>query len=85
MLFIKPQHELLFALTQSCIKYYKQNPLDEQHIFQLPVTPVAIKNLYQSERPQKWRVELSSSQKTGKTVWQLSDRSPVDHPTSHGP
>ncbi|XP_045305305.1 protein zwilch homolog isoform X6 [Leopardus geoffroyi] len=49
MLFIKPQHELLFALTQSCIKYYKQNPLDEQHIFQLPVRPTAVKSLYQSQ------------------------------------
>ncbi|XP_076781862.1 protein zwilch homolog isoform X2 [Arvicanthis niloticus] len=85
MLFIKPQHELLFSLTQSCIKYYRQNPLDEQHVFQLPVTPVAVKSLYQSEKPQKWSVELSSSQKRGKTVWQLSDSSPVDHPSSHRP
>lgn len=27
MPFIKSQHELLFSLTQICIKYYKQNPL----------------------------------------------------------
>ncbi|VTJ77477.1 Hypothetical predicted protein [Marmota monax] len=47
MFFIQLQHELLFSLTQSCIKYYKQNPLDEQHIFQLPVRPAAVKNLYQ--------------------------------------
>ncbi|XP_057580867.1 protein zwilch homolog isoform X3 [Hippopotamus amphibius kiboko] len=47
MLFIKPQHELLFSLTQSCIKFYEQNPLDEQHIFQLPVRLTAIKDLYQ--------------------------------------
>ncbi|XP_021062693.1 protein zwilch homolog [Mus pahari] len=85
MLFIKPQHELLFSLTQSCIKYYKQNPLDEQHIFQLPVRPAAVKNLYQSEKPQKWRVELISSQKKVKTVWQLSDSSPVDHSSFHRP
>lgn len=85
MLFIKPQHELLFSLTQSCIKYYKQNPLDEQHIFQLPVRPAAVKNLYQSEKPQKWRVELSNSQKRVKTVWQLSDSSPVDHSSFHRP
>nr|XP_045016786.1 protein zwilch homolog isoform X2 [Jaculus jaculus]XP_045016787.1 protein zwilch homolog isoform X2 [Jaculus jaculus] len=83
MLFIKPQHELLFSLTQSCIKYYKQNPLDEQHVFQQPVRPAAIKNFYQSEKPQKWRVEISSSQKKVKTVWQLSDTSPVDHLTLH--
>ncbi|XP_051012594.1 protein zwilch homolog [Acomys russatus] len=83
MLFVKPQHELLFSLTQSCIKYYKQNPLDEQHIFQLPVRPAAVKNLYQSEKPQKWRVEISGNQKKVKTVWQLSDSSPVDHSSFH--
>ncbi|XP_008834571.1 protein zwilch homolog [Nannospalax galili] len=85
MLFIKPQHELLFSLTQSCIKYYKQNPLDEQHIFQLPVRPAAVKNLYQSEKPQKWGVEISSSQKKVKTIWQLSDSSLVDHSSFHKP
>ncbi|XP_010596358.1 protein zwilch homolog [Loxodonta africana] len=79
MLFIKPQHELLFSLTQSCIKYYKQNPLNEQHIFQLPVRPIAMKNLYQSEKPQKWRVEINSGQKKVKTVWQLNDSQPVEH------
>lgn len=85
MLFIKLQHELLFSLTQSCIKYYKQNPLDEQHIFQLPVRAAAIKNLYQSEKPQKWRVEINSGHKKVKTVWQLSDSSPVDHLSFHRP
>ncbi|XP_036095360.1 protein zwilch homolog [Rousettus aegyptiacus] len=84
-LFIKPQHELLFSLTQSCIKYYKQNPLDEQHIFQLPVRPTAVKNLYQSEKPQKWRVEINSGQKKVKTIWQLSDSPPVDHLNCHKP
>ncbi|XP_037689544.1 protein zwilch homolog isoform X2 [Choloepus didactylus] len=83
MLFIKLQHELLFSLTQSCIKYYKQNPLNEQHIFQLPIRPTAIKNLYQSEKPQKWRVEINSGQKKVKTIWQLSDNSPVDHVHFH--
>ncbi|XP_017354153.1 protein zwilch homolog isoform X1 [Cebus imitator] len=85
MPFIKSQHELLFSLTQICIKYYKQNPLDEQHIFQLPVRPTAVKNLYQSEKPQKWRVEIYSGQKKIKTVWQLSDSSPVDHANFHKP
>ncbi|XP_046510107.1 protein zwilch homolog isoform X3 [Equus quagga] len=85
MLFIKLQHELLFSLTQSCIKYYKQNPLNEQHIFQLPVRPTAIKNLYQSEKPQKWRVEINSGQKKVKTIWQLSDSPPVDHLNFHKP
>ncbi|XP_076984399.1 protein zwilch homolog isoform X2 [Tamandua tetradactyla] len=83
MLFIQLQHELLFSLTQSCIKYYKQNPLNEQHIFQLPIRPTAIKNLYQSEKPQKWRVEINSGQKKVKTVWQLSDSPPVDHVNFH--
>lgn len=85
MLFIQLQHELLFSLTQSCIKYYKQNPLNEQHIFQLPVRPAAVKNLYQREKPQKWRVELNSGQKKVKTVWQLSDSSPIDHLNFHKP
>ncbi|XP_021092685.1 protein zwilch homolog isoform X2 [Heterocephalus glaber] len=85
MLFIKPQHEFLFSLTQSCIKYYKQNPLDEQHIFQLPVRPASVKNLYQSEKPQKWKVEINGGQKKVKTVWQLSDSLPVDHLRHHKP
>ncbi|XP_006831574.1 PREDICTED: protein zwilch homolog [Chrysochloris asiatica] len=83
MLFIKPQHELLFSLTQSCVKHYKQNPLNEKHIFQLPVRPIAMKNLYQSEKPQKWSVEINSGQKKVKTVWQLSDCPPVDHLNFH--
>ncbi|XP_057580865.1 protein zwilch homolog isoform X1 [Hippopotamus amphibius kiboko] len=85
MLFIKPQHELLFSLTQSCIKFYEQNPLDEQHIFQLPVRLTAIKDLYQNEKPQKWRVEINSGLKKVKTVWQLSDSPPVDHLNFHKP
>ncbi|XP_042543334.1 protein zwilch homolog isoform X1 [Dipodomys spectabilis] len=85
MQFIKSQHELLFSLTQSCIRYYKQNPLDEQHIFQLPVRPAAVKNLYQSEKPQKWRVEISSGQKKIKTAWQLSESAPVEHLSFHKP
>ncbi|XP_033045554.1 protein zwilch homolog isoform X1 [Trachypithecus francoisi] len=85
MPFIKSQHELLFSLTQICIKYYKQNPLDEQHVFQLPVRPTAVKNLYQSEKPQKWRVEIYSGQKKIKTVWQVSDSSPIDHLNFHKP
>ncbi|KAM6149665.1 protein zwilch homolog [Erethizon dorsatum] len=85
MLFIKPQHEFLFSLTQSCIKYYKQNPLDEQHIFQLPVRPAYVKKFYQSEKPQKWKVEINGGQKKVKTVWQLSDSSPVEHLNYHKP
>lgn len=37
----------VFVCFRSCIKYYKQNPLDEQHVFQLPVRPTAVKSLYQ--------------------------------------
>lgn len=77
---------LLFSVCfRSCIKYYKQNPLDEQHIFQLPVRPTAVKSLYQSEKPQKWKVEISGGQKKVKTVWQLSDSAPVDHLSFHKP
>uniref|UniRef100_A0A8C2NZZ8 Protein zwilch n=1 Tax=Capra hircus TaxID=9925 RepID=A0A8C2NZZ8_CAPHI len=74
-----------FFLFRSCIKYYEQNPLDEQHIFQLPVRPTAVKDLYQNEKPQKWRVEINSGQKKVKTVWQLSDGPPVDHLGFHRP
>ncbi|XP_008072988.1 protein zwilch homolog [Carlito syrichta] len=85
MPFIKSEHEFLFSLTQICIRYYKQHPLDEQHTFQLPVRPAAVKNLYQSEKPQKWRVEIHGSDKKVKTVWQLSDSSPVRHLDFHRP
>ncbi|XP_062946426.1 protein zwilch homolog isoform X3 [Cynocephalus volans] len=37
------------------------------------------------EKPQKWRVEINSGQKKVKTVWQLSDSSPVDHLNFHKP
>ncbi|XP_019502811.1 PREDICTED: protein zwilch homolog isoform X2 [Hipposideros armiger] len=37
------------------------------------------------EKPQKWRVEINSGQKKVKTVWQLSDSSPVDHLNCHKP
>ena len=38
-----------------------------------------------SEKPQKWRVEISSNQKKVKTVWQLSDSSPIDHSSFQKP
>jgi protein zwilch len=41
--------------------------------------------LFLSEKPQKWKVEISSGQKKVKTVWQLSDISPVDHLDFHRP
>lgn len=36
-----------------------------------------------SEKPQKWKVEISGGQKKVKTVWQLSDSAPVDHLSFH--
>lgn len=38
-----------------------------------------------SEKPQKWKVEISGGQKKVKTVWQLSDSIPVDHLSFHKP
>ncbi|XP_038622891.1 protein zwilch homolog [Tachyglossus aculeatus] len=77
---LKLKHEILFPLTQSCLKYYQQNPLNEQHLFQLPIRPTAVKKFYQSESPQTWRVEVSSGPgQEVKTIWQLSDNPPVEH------
>uniref|UniRef100_A0A4W3JQ69 Protein zwilch n=1 Tax=Callorhinchus milii TaxID=7868 RepID=A0A4W3JQ69_CALMI len=66
---------------QSCIRYYKDNPLDERHSFQLPIRPTAISAYYQNEHPFMWRVEVISGhgQKEVKTTWQLNTRPPVDH------
>uniref|UniRef100_A0A4W3K2B4 Protein zwilch n=1 Tax=Callorhinchus milii TaxID=7868 RepID=A0A4W3K2B4_CALMI len=79
--FLSLSHENLFALTQSCIRYYKDNPLDERHSFQLPIRPTAISAYYQNEHPFMWRVEVISGhgQKEVKTTWQLNTRPPVDH------
>ncbi|XP_066449018.1 protein zwilch homolog isoform X1 [Eleutherodactylus coqui] len=79
--FLNLEHENLFPLTQSCLKYYKENPWNEQHVFQLPIRPSVISNFYQNSHPQIWRVEILSGhgQKEVKTMWQLSARPPVDH------
>ncbi|KAG8574960.1 hypothetical protein GDO81_009400 [Engystomops pustulosus] len=79
--FLNLEHENLFPLTQSCLKYYKENPWNEQHVFQLPIRPSVISNFYQNSHPQTWRVEILSGhgQKEVKTMWQLSTRPPVDH------
>uniref|UniRef100_A0A4X2LM13 Protein zwilch n=1 Tax=Vombatus ursinus TaxID=29139 RepID=A0A4X2LM13_VOMUR len=79
MVYLKLPHEILFTLAQSCILYYKRNPLNEKHTFQLPVRPIVIKNFYQSETPKKWRVEINSGQKEVKTLWQLSDTPSISH------
>ncbi|XP_019359499.1 PREDICTED: protein zwilch homolog [Gavialis gangeticus] len=81
--FLQFKHENLFPLTQSCIKYYKENPLDEKHVFQLPVRPAVVNKFYQNEYPQIWRVEISSGhgQREIKTTWQLSTNAPVEHMT----
>ncbi|XP_020838530.1 protein zwilch homolog isoform X1 [Phascolarctos cinereus] len=79
MVYLKLPHEILFTLAQSCILYYKRNPLNEKHTFQLPIRPIVIKNFYQSETPKKWRVEINSGQKEVKTLWQLSDTPSISH------
>ncbi|KAM4749051.1 protein zwilch homolog [Rhinophrynus dorsalis] len=79
--FLSLGHENLFPLTQSCLKYYKENPWNEEHVFQLPIRPSIISTFYQNSHPQSWRVEILSGhgQKEVKTTWQLSTRPPVDH------
>ncbi|XP_075752987.1 protein zwilch homolog isoform X2 [Pelodiscus sinensis] len=83
--FLHFKYENLFPLMQSCIKYYKENPLNEKHVFQLPIRPAIVKKFYQNDHAQKWRLEISSEygQKMVKTVWQLSTRPPVEHLTSN--
>ncbi|XP_070619593.1 protein zwilch homolog isoform X2 [Erythrolamprus reginae] len=77
---IKLEHDNLIFLTQSCINYYKENPLDEKHAFQLPVRTGLVKEFYQNAHPQIWRVEISSGQgpKRVKTIWQLSSTPPAE-------
>ncbi|KAM3828177.1 protein zwilch homolog [Vipera latastei] len=78
---IKLEHENLIFLTQSCINYYKENPLNEKQAFQLPVRTSLVKEFYQNAHPQIWRVEISSGQgpKRVKTIWQLSSTPPAEH------
>ncbi|KAG8145230.1 putative Zwilch kinetochore associated-like protein [Naja naja] len=83
---IKLEHENLIFLTQSCINYYKENPLNEKHAFQLPVKTSLVKEFYQNAHPQIWRVEISSGQgpKRVKTIWQLSSTPPAEHKPANG-
>ncbi|XP_054128820.1 protein zwilch homolog [Melozone crissalis] len=79
------RHENLFPLTQICMKYYKENPLNEKHVFQLPIRPALVKKFYQNDNPEVWRVEISSGhgQKEVKTTWQVSTTAPVEHVASN--
>ncbi|NXP40356.1 ZWILC protein, partial [Leiothrix lutea] len=79
------RHENLFPLTQICMKYYKENPLNEKHVFQLPIRPALVKKFYQNDNPEVWKVEISSGhgQKEVKTTWQISTKAPVEHGTSN--
>ncbi|NWR53379.1 ZWILC protein, partial [Regulus satrapa] len=79
------RHENLFPLTQICMKYYKENPLNEKHVFQLPIRADLVKKFYQNDNPEVWRVEISSGhgQEEVKTTWQVSTSAPVEHGTSN--
>ncbi|NXX54376.1 ZWILC protein, partial [Scopus umbretta] len=79
------KHENLFPLTQICMKYYKENPLNEKHVFQLPIRPALVKKFYQNDHPEIWKVDISSGhgQKEVKTTWQVSTNPPVEHMTSN--
>ncbi|XP_030045652.1 protein zwilch homolog [Microcaecilia unicolor] len=79
--FLNLKHENLYPLTQFCLKYYKENPWNVQHVFQLPIRPSFIHDFYQNSHPQMWKVEISSGhgQKEVKTVWQVSTKPPVQH------
>ncbi|NXD78533.1 ZWILC protein, partial [Halcyon senegalensis] len=79
------KHENLFPLTQICMKYYKENPLNEKHVFQLPIRPALVKKFYQNDHPEIWKVDISSGHgaKEVKTTWQVSTNPPVEHRTSN--
>ncbi|KAM4667682.1 protein zwilch homolog [Amazona ochrocephala] len=68
------KHESLFPWTQICIKYYRENPPDEKHVFQLPVSSALVKKFYPDSHPEVWKVDISSGHgpKEVKTTWQVS-------------
>ncbi|KAM4661475.1 protein zwilch homolog isoform 2-T2 [Amazona ochrocephala] len=78
------KHESLFPWTQICIKYYRENALDEKHVFQLPVSSALVKKFYQ-DHPEVWKVDISSGHgpKEVKTTWQVSTNPPVEHMMSN--
>ncbi|NXM76075.1 ZWILC protein, partial [Serilophus lunatus] len=75
------RHENLFPLTQICMKHYKENPLNEKHVFQLPIRTALVKEFYQNESPEIWKVEISSGHgpKEVKTMWEVSTNPPAEH------
>ncbi|KAM4658615.1 protein zwilch homolog isoform 6-T7 [Amazona ochrocephala] len=79
------KHESLFPWTQICIKYYRENPLDEKHVFQLPVSSALVKKFCQDSHPEVWKVDISSGHgpKEVKTTWQVSTNPPVEHMMSN--
>ncbi|NXX87321.1 ZWILC protein, partial [Urocolius indicus] len=79
------KHENLFPLTQICMNYYKEHPLNEKHVFQLPIRPALVKKFYQNDHPEIWKVDISSGhgQKEVKTTWQVSTNPPVEHMASN--
>ncbi|XP_413922.3 protein zwilch homolog isoform X1 [Gallus gallus] len=79
------KHENLFPLTQTCLKYYKENPLNEKQVFQLPIRPAFVKKFYQNDYPEMWKVDITSGHgpKEVKTTWQVSADPPVEHMTSN--
>ncbi|KAM4646046.1 protein zwilch homolog isoform 2-T15 [Amazona ochrocephala] len=74
------KHESLFPWTQICIKYYRENPPDEKHVFQLPASSALVKKFYQDSHPEVWKVDRSSGHgpKEVKTTWQVSTNPPVE-------
>lgn len=79
--FLNLPYECLFPFTQSCLKYYKTSPYDEEHVFQMQIRPVMISNFYQKEEPTAWGVEVFSGQgsREARTSFHLSDQPQVDH------
>ncbi|XP_037251118.1 protein zwilch homolog isoform X1 [Falco biarmicus] len=79
------KHENLFPLTQICIKYYKENPLNEKHVFQLPIRPALVKKFYRNDQPEVWKVDISSGHGLQKvrTTWQVSTNPPAEHKLSN--
>ncbi|KAL4658714.1 hypothetical protein GN956_G2231 [Arapaima gigas] len=82
--FLGLAYEHLFVLTQSCLQYYEVNPYNEDHNFKLQIRPAVISSFFQRENLFTWGVEVASGQgsREVRTCWQLSDRSPVEHPGS---
>ncbi|XP_031420668.1 protein zwilch homolog isoform X2 [Clupea harengus] len=81
--FLSLPYECLFPFIQSCLKYYKTSPYDEEHVFQMQIRPVVISNFYQKEEPMSWGAEVFSGQgsREVRTSFHLSDQPLVDHVT----